>query len=262
MLRRADRPIRDKPGSPCYTRPMTLQGILFDKDGTLIDFDATWGPAAYEVMRHMSAGNGAKFEALVAVCEYELEERRFRSSSPLLAGSSASYGPLWAAALGRAAGPDLYREMDELFGIFGLKTLAPIAEPAAVLAALREMGLTLGIATNNSEAAAREQAEALGLTPHLAYVAGYDTGFGPKPGPGMVEGFAAAAGLAPAAIALVGNSLHDLHCARAAGAVAVAVLSGPFREAARDSLTPHADHVIGSIAELPALVTALRGAPP
>ena len=104
MLRRADRPIRDKPGSPCYTRPMTLQGILFDKDGTLIDFDATWGPAAYEVMRHMSAGDGAKFEALVAVCEYELEERRFRSSSPLLAGSSASYGPLWAAALGRAAG--------------------------------------------------------------------------------------------------------------------------------------------------------------
>jgi phosphoglycolate phosphatase len=78
----------------------------------------------------------------------------------------------------------------------------------------------------------------------------------------MVAGFAAATGLDPAAIALVGDTLHDLHCARAAGAVAVAVLSGPLREAARETLAPHADHVIGSIAELPGLIASLRAVTP
>jgi phosphoglycolate phosphatase len=27
-----------------------IRGILFDKDGTLVDFDRTWGPAAYSVI--------------------------------------------------------------------------------------------------------------------------------------------------------------------------------------------------------------------
>jgi phosphoglycolate phosphatase len=237
---------------------MSLDAILFDKDGTLIDFDATWGPAAYEVMRILSGGDAAVFATLVRISEYVEPERRFRPTSPLIAGSSATYGPLWAEALGRPAGPELYREMDELFGTHSLKSLAPIAEPQAVLGALRRMGLVLGIATNDSEAAARSQAEALGLMPYLAFLAGYDSGFGPKPGPGMVRGFAEAFGLRPEAIAVVGDTAHDMHCARAAGAVAIAVLTGPFREAARDALEPHADHIIGSIAELPDLVARLR----
>src|SRR5215217_193602 len=114
---------------------MTLRGILFDKDGTLIDFDATWGPAAYEVMRALARGDGGKLETLMKVSHYVETERRFLPSSPLIAGSSAHYGPVWAAALDRQAGPDLYREMDELFAHWGLKTLAPIHEPARLCAA-------------------------------------------------------------------------------------------------------------------------------
>jgi phosphoglycolate phosphatase len=33
-------------------------GVLFDKDGTLIDFDLTWGPAVH-AMIHTLAGAGA-----------------------------------------------------------------------------------------------------------------------------------------------------------------------------------------------------------
>src|SRR4051812_17027696 len=36
---------------------MPFKAILFDKDGTLIDFDGTWGPAAYEVMRALAQGD-------------------------------------------------------------------------------------------------------------------------------------------------------------------------------------------------------------
>ena len=54
---------------------------------------------------------------------------------------------------------------------------------------------------------------------------------------------------APQQVAMVGDSLHDLNAARAAGSVAVAVLSGPARRAV---LAPHADVVLDSIADVPA----------
>ena len=236
---------------------MPLKAILFDKDGTLIDFDATWGPAAYEVMRALSAGDAGKLDALIAVSDYVEAERRFRPTSPLIAGSSASYGPLWAKALGREPGPDLYGEMDDLFRFWGLETLAPVGEPAAVAAALKTRGLKLGIATNDAERSARAQAAALGLDAYLEFLAGYDSGFGGKPDPGMVLAFAAACGCRPDEVALIGDTLHDLHAARAAGAVSIAVLTGPTRAAARPGLEPHADHVIDSIADLPALLDRL-----
>jgi phosphoglycolate phosphatase len=238
---------------------VALRAILFDKDGTLIDFDATWGPAAYEVMRALAAGDERAFAELIRVSEYIEPERRFLPSSPLLAGSSAHYGPLWAQALGRPPGTDLYREMDELFRVWGLRNLAPIGEPAAVARALAERALRLGIATNDAEASARSQAEALGLLPFLDFIAGYDSGFGGKPHPGMVLAFAGRLGLQAGEVALVGDSLHDLETARLAGAVGIAVLTGPLRGAARAELEPHADYVIDSIADLPAFVDGLGG---
>src|SRR5262245_56990962 len=105
---------------------MALHGILFDKDGTLVDFDATWGPAAYEVMRVLSEGDEGKFKALMAISHFVEGERRFLPTSPLIAGSSAEYGPLWANALGRRADAELFREMDDLFATFGLSSLSPI----------------------------------------------------------------------------------------------------------------------------------------
>jgi phosphoglycolate phosphatase len=236
---------------------MTIKAILFDKDGTLIDFDATWGPAAYEVMRSLAGGDGAKLARLIDVSEYVEETRSFRPSSPLVGGSSAQYGPLWAWALGREPGPDLYAEMDDHFRHWGLKSLAPIGDPAAILSELAASGLALGIATNDAEASARAQVEAMGLVGLLDFIVGYDSGFGGKPDPGMVIAFADHHRLATNEIALVGDSLHDLWAARAAGAIAVAVLTGPGKRDAEAELQPHADHVLGSIAELPAFLKAL-----
>lgn len=236
---------------------MSLRAILFDKDGTLIDFDATWGPAAYEVMRALAGDDEAAFADLVRVSEYVLEERRFLPTSPLVAGSSASYGPLWAQALKRSPSVGFYREMDELFGFWGLRSLAPIGRPADLAGVLARRGLRLGIATNDAESSARAQAEALGLMPLLDYIAGYDSGFGAKPHPGMVLAFAEHCAVRADEVALVGDSLHDLDAARAAGALSVAVLTGPLRLAARPELEPHADHVIGSIDDLPALLDRL-----
>lgn len=237
-----------------------IRGLLFDKDGTLIDFDATWGPAAYEVMRALSGGDRARLERLMAVSLYREDERRFLPASPLVGGSSAEYGPAWAEALGREPGAALYGEMDELFKRWGLVTLTAIGDPAALLGTLAAEAYPIGIATNDAEGSALAQVQALGLEKIVSYVAGYDSGFGSKPDPGMVTAFVRAAGLAPGEVALIGDSVHDLLAARRAGAVAIAVLTGPSRLAARPEIEPHADHVIDSIADLPALLERLSAA--
>lgn len=234
-----------------------LDAILFDKDGTLIDFDATWGPAAFAVMRDLADGDGEALSRLMRVSEYVESERRFLPSSPLVAGSSAHYGPLWAEILGRESGPAFFSLMDDLFREHGLTHLAPIHDLLRICDDLRARGFILGIATNDSEASARAQATAMRIEMHLDFIAGYDSGHGSKPEPGMVNAFAKVHGLAVGRVALVGDSLHDLHAARAAGARAIAVLSGPLGEAARTELAPLADHVLGSIAELPDLLDQL-----
>jgi phosphoglycolate phosphatase len=236
---------------------VTIKAILFDKDGTLVDFDATWGPAAYAVMRNLADGNASALQQLLTVSEYVEEERRFLPSSPLVAGSSAHYGPLWAEILGCESGPDFFTLMDDLFRVHGLASLAPIGDPGAVMRGLARRNLHLGIATNDSEASARAQAQALGIDGFMSYFAGYDSGHGSKPGPGMVTAFAVAHALHPAQVAMVGDSLHDLHSAKAAGAQTITVLSGPLGEGARAELAPFSDYILGSIAELEDLLDQL-----
>ena len=87
-----------------------------------------------------------------------------------------------------------------------------------------------------------------GILDEMAFVAGYDSGFGAKPAPDPLLAFCAATGLAPADCAMIGDSTHDLAAGRAAGMTCIGVLTGP---ASRATLAPHSDAVLDSIADLP-----------
>jgi phosphoglycolate phosphatase len=236
---------------------MPIAAILFDKDGTLIDFERTWGPATFAVIRALAKGDEAAMRRQAEALEFSLETQRFLTSSPLIAGSSASYGSLWGEALGRSDHDALKREIDALTAIESLKALTPIGRPREVLALLKSRGLRLGMATNDSEASARRQAEALELSDVLDFLAGYDSGHGGKPEPGMVLAFARHVGVSPSEVAMVGDTTHDLKAARAAGALAIAVLTGP---APFEDLAGDADHVLVDIAALPELIDGLAAA--
>jgi phosphoglycolate phosphatase len=231
--------------------PRGLKGVLFDKDGTLIDFQMTWGPAIHAVIHALAEGDAAKVRAQAECLHFDLDRRRFRATSPIIGGATSQYGMDWARALGRDDFPALRAEIDALAAVECVQTLTPVGQPAEVLRALRAMGLRTGLATNDAEASARRHLEQLKLTAFMDFVAGYDSGHGAKPAPGMVEAFAREIGAETGQVALVGDTLHDLECARAAGAIAVAVLSGV---APRDELAPHADCVIADIGELAGLV--------
>jgi len=211
----------------------------------MVDFQRTWGPAVHAVMEHLAANDRTVYDRLAAASRFVESERRFLPDSPLIAEPTSVYGALWAKVLGRAAGAEFFAEIDRLLCEATTLHLAAIGNPNALLTDLAARGYRLGMITNDAEITARAHARKLGLDHLLAFVAGYDSGFGAKPEPGPVLAFARAVGVAASQIALVGDSILDLAAAHAAGSIAIGVLTGPAPAA---MLAPHADATFTSAA--------------
>ncbi|MDN3719868.1 HAD family hydrolase [Roseibium salinum] len=179
--------------------------------------------------------------------------RKSAAGSLLAAGNSAEIAVAWIAA-GAAFEPDaLAVELDRIF-IARMHDAPPLPGILETLQILSRAGYLLGVASSDSEAAIRTFLKGSGMAEYIAFVTGYDTGFGPKPEPGMVHAFAEALGLAPGEIAVIGDNTHDLEMARSAGVgLAIGVLSGT---SGREDLEPLADIVLGSVKDLSALIAA------
>jgi phosphoglycolate phosphatase len=226
---------------------MPIRAILFDKDGTLVDFQRTWGPATHTVMTDLCNGDAAAFARLCAVSLYDAPSRQLMPGSPVVIETTYGYGKLWAQALGVPLTAELVDRIDRMYFQTTLDHLTPMGDVKGLLGSLRGRGLRLGLMTNDADANTRAQIHRLELDGLLEFIAAYDSGFGHKPDPDPVLAFAAFAGVAPTDIAVVGDTEHDLVAARAAGSVAVGVLSGPVP---RERLEPHANVLLPSIAEL------------
>ncbi|ADZ71708.1 HAD family hydrolase [Polymorphum gilvum] len=234
-----------------------IRAVLFDKDGTLIDFQKTWSPAFVRLVDTFSAGDADLRLRLAEVCAFDLEAGLFAPESPFVAGSNDILVADWAAILGVPDPVALMGEINRHLVAFGLASLSPFPGLADAVGRLRAGGYVLGVATNDTEISARAQIDALGLAPSFPHVFGYDSGFGAKPGPGMVHAFAEAAGIPVSAVAMVGDSLHDLHAGRAAGARALAVTTGTV---GAEVLAPHADAVFSGLHDLVAWLSASAAA--
>jgi len=124
----------------------------------------------------------------------------------------------------------------------------PTAALVPLFERLRARGLALGVASNDSEATTAATLAHLGVLNLVRFVAGYDSGHGAKPGPGMLVAFARAVGCDPVEVAVVGDAPADLLMARAGGAgLAVAVAGGVTPAAALCDL---ADVVVASVTDV------------
>jgi phosphoglycolate phosphatase len=224
-----------------------IRAVLFDKDGTLVDFDRTWAPAVEVVLRHLAGSNADLYRKLSAESGL-VDGSHFRPGSPLIDEPTSVFAARWAALLGWPADSSFFKDIDDRLCEATTAHLAPIGDPKAVLKELAGRGYHLGLITNDAEATALAHVRKLGLDGILAFVAGYDSGFGAKPAPGPVVAFAAAVGFPTRQIVLVGDTTLDVATARNAGARAVRVLTGPNTSASLQ--LPKPDAVIASIAQL------------
>ena len=227
-----------------------IKGILFDKDGTLVDFQKTWFAIGDRMALRAAGGDRRRADELMAEAGYDFSRHCFRADSVFAAGTNADIVALWY--------PDRDAEerqaMTVLFDRFtaeeGAAQSVPLPGAMEAIAALHRSGFRLGVATNDSTEGAEKTLLALGVAQMFDAAYGYDAVANPKPAPDSILAFCDLTGLKPSEIAMVGDNRHDLEMARAGGVgLAVGVLSGT---GTRETLALLADVILDSIADLPA----------
>lgn len=228
-----------------------IKAVIFDKDGTLFDFRQSWGAWTMALLAEL---HPYARDDLAQVLGFDPVTIDFAPDSPVIAQTMFEIADLIHAHLEGMTHTALIHLMNSLGAA---APMVPAVALPQVLSGLKARGLKLGLATNDTEMPARAHLGAAGVIHLFDFIAGCDSGYGGKPAPGQLLAFAAAIALPPAQIAMVGDSLHDLDAARRAGMKAVGVLTGP---ALRATLTPHADVVLGTIAELGGWIDGLTEA--
>lgn len=230
-----------------------IDGVIFDKDGTLFDFRASWGAWAAQLLDVLARESGVSADVLGASIGFDPAARRFAPDSVVIAGTSGEISRALAALVPGAEARDLEDRMNRMAE--GAPML-PAVDLPEVLGGLKARGLKIGLATNDVEVTAHAHLKAHGIHGLFDYIAGYDSGHGPKPGPGMCAAFARQLALDPARVVMVGDSRHDLEAGRAAGMRTAAVLTGIAGAA---ELAPHADVVLPDIGHLGGWIDGLAG---
>ena len=231
---------------------MTIRGIVFDKDGTLFEYRGTWAAWCSAVIDELSGGDTAVANRLAKAVGFDRAEQDFIPGSLIVNGAAGDVNAAWAAEL-----PGVSAEAVNEVAIRNLENLPnlPVCDLPKLFATLKARGLKLGLATNDYEVAAHQQLREVGVDGLFDFVCGFDSGHGAKPGPGMIEAFCRETGLGVGAVAMVGDSTHDLGAGRAANAgMNIGVLTGP---AAASDIAHLADHILSDISEIPALLDQL-----
>jgi phosphoglycolate phosphatase len=233
-----------------------IRGILFDKDGTLIDHEATWVPITIAIAEHAAGGDRGLRDRLLEHGGFDTRTRKFRAGTPLAAGTPPEIAASWADVLGARTPPGLRETIDRMFDSgSGNSMLLPGIRDA--LLRLRSEASFLGIATSDSMAGIRSSLGHHDVLDLFDFLTGYDSGHGIKPGPGMVQAFCRATRLDPSEVAVVGDNTHDLRMGHAAGAgLKIGVLSGTSAHA---DLASEADLVVESVAVLPDHAGFMKG---
>ena len=232
--------------------PMTssgIRGILFDKDGTLLDFDATW-PPAYRAAAEMLAGlagNPALADHVMRLGGYG-DDGALDPASVFACGSTDEIAAFCAALPELNGIDDIAGRVDRLFTEFGERAPWVIDGLDAILEGLHGRGFALGLATNDSAASADAWVAYNDFGRLFDFVAGADSGYGAKPNPAVFHAFCANTGLEARQVCMVGDTIADAELARAGGAgLSVFVETGV---AAGADLAAMVDHVLPSVAKL------------
>ncbi|MCI3923025.1 HAD-IA family hydrolase [Paenibacillus sp. TRM 82003] len=227
-------------------RAWDVEAIVFDKDGTLLDFAALWGPWAQRVMQRLNdvepAADWASMLGVAAVRGELVHD----PDGPLAMASNAQLHSLLTWRLYRAGRPWNVASTVAAIAMDGATQDVEADRPARATAGLAALldaclaaGVRLGVATSDDTAMAERHLEWLGCRHAFGAVVGSDLVARGKPEPDMLLLACERLGVAPGRAVMIGDTLGDLAMGRAAGAAAAILIgerTGP--------VPPDADAVI------------------
>ena len=228
------------------------QAIIFDKDGTLIDFDAMWGGWTVYLAEELHKASGLQVrEALSTAFGYDEKSKKVLAHGKLASNPMSVLYELTVdviASLGVST-LDARNIVEEAWCIPDPIILAkPFTDLRTLFSQLQQQGIKIAIATADDRAPTQAMIEAFDVEDFIACMVCADDGIPSKPNPDMALHLCQQMDVDISKTIIVGDTTSDLKMAHASNAgMAVGVLSGV--SSARD-LVEHADVLIGSIDEL------------
>lgn len=230
--------------------------VVFDKDGTLVDFNHLWGPRLVRWVEALAAESGcpACMAPLYKVLGFDAGAMQVVPDGPAATASTADIYALAAGVLFEH-GLGWYRARP--LAVSSAETtmaappqpaeIRPLGDVAGAFRRLRAAGLPIAVHTNDDRALTAAMLEQLGVAGEVAVMACGDDELPPKPDPAGLRWIAAELGTTPERLVFVGDSAIDMLTARNAGAGAIGLAGGA---GVQGSLAELASALIRSIDEL------------
>jgi phosphoglycolate phosphatase-like HAD superfamily hydrolase len=234
--------------------PVDLTGIgvvIFDKDGTLIDFHAMWGGWARDLGARLDAAirRPVSLDVFAAI-GFDPASGRVAPHSELATGTMAGIEETVARVLRRYC-PSIAaarRATEAAWSVPDPVALAvPLGDLPRIVDTLRDGGRRIAVVTTDDRGPTDATLRALGIRSAVGAMVCADDGFPLKPEPDPVFAVCQAFGAEPGQVAVIGDTPADLAMGRAAGAGRVVGVRSGLGD---DTDLAAADVVIDSIDEL------------
>ncbi len=236
-----------------------IRGVLFDKDGTLIDFYTLWIAAAV-----WSVGEIVRLNNLPSNMEEYILDVIGVQGGEMKPDGALAYKvyeeiaeDICIALREKEIDLECKNITKQLIFFFeqyiitkGAK-YTEITNTARLVDELKSMGIYVGMSTADTMDSAIDCLEKLGVIDKFDYIGADDGVIKPKPHPAMVHDFIDKYALRADEVMIVGDTYNDIMFAKNSGSLAVGVLSGVSTESDFGS---EVDYVLTSVAELPQLI--------
>lgn len=242
----------------CGARRVECHGVIFDKDGTLIDSLKIWP----ELIRHrveilqrklnftpeigllIERVMGLKENGLITLRSVIVIGTREQTAAAVNAVLYLYLGLPWD--IGLAAILEAFAEADVEMGLAA--QALPVAGTLEMLFALRKAGIALAVATNDSLLRTKALLKEAGMDIFISAYACRDEVREGKPAPDLFLLACERLGLEPKECLAVGDSLLDVKMGNAGGAgLTVGVLTGASTV---EELNGHADIILKRVSEV------------
>ena len=235
-----------------------IKGLLFDKDGTIIDFFSIWPVVAREVI--------PKFIKQIEIYDEDgaIEREMLESMglhddkvNPRGAFAYKSYGEIAEDICSVLTDHDVFIELYSIYvqikDLFNntMKNTTPVyktfTDMPDLLRGLKNEGFFIGLTTADVQESAERCLNELHIIEFFDYIGADDGTRKPKPNGEMIDEFKAITGLKAEEIAVVGDTFNDMLFGKQNGCSSIGVLSGV---SAREDFDDQADVIIESVADI------------
>jgi phosphoglycolate phosphatase len=200
-------------------RTYEVDGILFDKDGTLLDFGTLWINWSKNFIDRIVEQKDVgcdKFELAKAI-GFSYKEGSWDPKGPLAIGSLQDLISILSCSLYQAGLPwnegfkivnEAYTEVEDSFDWYSF--IKPIKGLLSFLEQASSQSIKMGVVTSDNCERAKHHLKVLGIDRYFSAVIGHDSVVKGKPFPEMVDVACEQLGVKPEKTIVIGDSNGDM----------------------------------------------------